>query len=59
MNTAEELKQQLAELSAKGSQIENEVSLATARLEATGMGMDTPLVDAEVNTCIQKVLYAQ
>ena len=48
MTTAAELKQQLAELAKKRHLIEEETSAATARLNATGMGMDTPLVDREV-----------
>ena len=51
MSTAAELKEQLVELAAKRSQIENEVNAAKARLEVTGMGMDTPLIDSEVYSC--------
>ena len=48
MTTAADLKQQLAELSDRRSILENNVNVARARLEATGLGMDEPLVDSEV-----------
>lgn len=47
MTTAADLKQQLKGLETRRSHLENEVSLARARLEATGLGMDEPLVDSE------------
>jgi hypothetical protein len=48
MATTADLKQQLKELETRRSHLENEVSLARSRLEATGLGMDGPLVDNEV-----------
>jgi len=48
MTTTADLKQQLKELETRRSHLENEVSLARARLEATGLGMDEPLIDNEV-----------
>jgi hypothetical protein len=48
MTTAADLKQQLAELADRRSHLEQDVSLARARLEATGLGMDELLVDSEV-----------
>lgn len=48
MTTTGDLKQQLKELETRRSSLENEVSLARARLEATGLGMDEPLIDNEV-----------
>ncbi|KAH7623238.1 hypothetical protein Ndes2526B_g01659 [Nannochloris sp. 'desiccata'] len=47
MTTAADLKQQLKGLETRRSHLEIEVSLARARLEATGLGMDEPLVDSE------------
>lgn len=54
MTTAADLKQQLKGLETRRSHLEIEVSLARARLEATGLGMDEPLVDSEVGMRGQK-----
>jgi hypothetical protein len=48
MTTAADLKQQLAEIAISRDRLEQDVSLARARLEATGLGMEEPLVDSEV-----------
>jgi Nas2 N_terminal domain len=54
MTTAADLKKQLAELSDQRSRLEADVSLARARLEATGLGMDEPLVDSEVRMVVSR-----
>jgi hypothetical protein len=49
METASELKQKLQELSSKRGHLEQEVNDALARLNATGLGMEEPLVDSEAS----------
>ncbi len=56
--TAADLKKQLAEISNQRSRLEADVRLARARLEATNLGMDEPLVDNEVrkSNCMRLLL---
>lgn len=49
MATASEIKQKLQELSNKRTHLEGEVNEALARLNATGLGMEEPLVDSEAS----------
>ncbi len=46
--TNEPLRDELARLSRERDALELEVEAASSRLRAAGVGMDTPLVDAEV-----------
>lgn len=46
--SAEELKAQLKELSARRARLEQDIAVRTARLEAAGVGMSGSLVDREV-----------
>ena len=48
MTTPADLKREISEKNAQRENIEREITLARARLETTGMGMETPLIDSEV-----------
>jgi hypothetical protein len=47
--TVEQLKASLKELSQRRAQIEQEIAVRSARLEAAGVGMKGSLVDREVS----------